>query len=189
MGSLALGLELLVWLGILAWGFLVWLSFLNVCFGWSIWWWLFLSQMRLQCSSNSVGKLVKFASAFADLKRDRISLRSTMQILHCSVRTDFMHLTPSPCQRMVGVIMLFIIWRTWLLLVQSRQILEKCLAKASAPAYPPLLYQLCPNFFLPVSITFHTSLMCSFVLVLKYFYEMLARTTIYTTIEATIEAS
>ena len=103
----------------------------------------------------------------SDLKRDRTSLRSTMQILHYSVRADFMHLMPSPCQRMVDTMMLFIIFCTWLLLVQSRHILAKCLVKVPAPTYPPLPYQLCPNFFIPVSITFHTSLMCSFVLVLK----------------------
>ena len=55
----------------------------------------------------------------SDLKRERISFLSTMQILHCSVRDDFIHLIPSPCQRMVGVIISFIICRTWLLLLQS----------------------------------------------------------------------
>ena len=31
----------------------------------------------------------------SDLKRERISFLSTIQILHCSVRDDFMHLIPS----------------------------------------------------------------------------------------------
>ena len=104
----------------------------------------------------------------SDLKRERISFLSTVQMLHCSVRDDFMHLIPSPCHRMVGVMICFIICRTWLLLLQSLHIFAKCLEKASAPLYPPLPYQLGPEFFLPDSIIFHTSLMCSLVLVLRW---------------------
>jgi len=44
----------------------------------------------------------------SDLNREIISLRSTMQILHCSVREDFTHLIPSPCQRIIGAMMAFI---------------------------------------------------------------------------------
>ena len=45
----------------------------------------------------------------SDLKRERISFLSTMQIFHCNVRDDYMHLIPYHYQRMVGVMICFII--------------------------------------------------------------------------------
>ena len=143
----------------------------------------FLLHTRHQCLAANTGELMEPTSAFARsvyiwvlsfiildrsvLIRCRISIRSIMQILHWAVREDFMHWIRSPCHRIVGVMISFILALTWFELVQFLHRLAKCLANASALAYPPLPVQLGPNFLTPDSMTFHTSVICCWVRFLR----------------------
>ena len=106
-------------------------------------------------------KITELSVMILDLlsrKQERISLRSTMHILHWRVLDDF-------------IPWFYLLAREWrnhdffhlgshcISFLASLQCCEKCLAKASHPLYPPLPYQLSHPyfsfFFLPESITFH----------------------------------
>ena len=93
-----------------------------------------LWNLLLHLHELKISELSLMLSDLLVLKRERISFLSTIQMLHCNIRDDFMQRILSPCQRMVGIIIFFIFARTPLLDEQSLQRLPKCLEKASALA-------------------------------------------------------
>lgn len=96
--------------------------------------WENLWNLLLHLHGAKMSELSLITLDLSVLIRCRISILSTIQSLQLAVHADFMHWMGSPCHRIRGAEISFILAFTSFLLLQSLHRLAKCLAKESAPA-------------------------------------------------------